>query len=99
MASKVAEGITRGLTEAVAFAQGDADKRAYAVHVPASLDVKAIRTGLGLSQQAFAGRFGFSIKTLRHWEQGQRAPEGPARAYLTVIARDPAAVQRALSDA
>jgi len=48
---------------------------------------------------ADAGRFGFSIKTLRHWEQKQRVPEGPARAYLLVIDRDPEAVKRALSKA
>lgn len=46
-----------------------------------------------------AGRFGFSIKTLRHWEQKQRVPEGPTRAYLLVIDRDPKAVQKALKAA
>jgi putative transcriptional regulator len=52
-----------------------------------------------MTQEEFAGRFGFSIKTLRHWEQKQRVPEGPARAYLLVIDRDPKAVQRALRKA
>ena len=32
----------------------------------------------------------------RDWEQGRCEPDQPARAYLTVIARDPEAVQRAL---
>jgi putative transcriptional regulator len=49
-----------------------------------------------MTQEAFAGQFGFSINTLRHWEQGRRIPEGPTRAYLLVIDRDPTAVQRAL---
>jgi putative transcriptional regulator len=63
------------------------------------VDVKAIRAKLGLTQAQFAGRFGFNVNTLRHWEQGLRQPEGPARAYLLVIARAPQAVQDALNAA
>ena len=33
--SKIADSIRRGLQEAVAYAQGEADKNAYHVHVPA----------------------------------------------------------------
>lgn len=94
--SKAAHSIRKCLEEAVAYAKGRARKRAYRVHVPEHVDVKAIRTKLGMTQQAFAARFGFSINTLRHWEQGKREPEGPTRAYLLVIDRAPAAVQRAL---
>jgi putative transcriptional regulator len=97
--SKVSESIRRGLEEAVAFAKGKADAKAYRVHVPETIDVKAIRTKLGMTQEEFAGRFGFSINTLRHWEQGVRQPEGPARAYLLVIDRAPKAVQKALQAA
>lgn len=94
--SKVASSIRRGLEQAVQYAKGRASKKAYRVHVPVRVDVREIRTGLGLTQQAFAARFGFSINTLRHWEQGKRVPEGPTRAYLLVIARAPEAVQKAL---
>ncbi|MGB8261764.1 MAG: hypothetical protein WCE75_15485 [Terracidiphilus sp.] len=41
----------------------------------------------------------FSVNTVRHWEQGRRVPEGPTRAYLVVIGREPEAVQRALRTA
>jgi len=99
MASKVADSIRRGLEEAVAYAEGTADPSRYRVHIPDEIDVKAIRAKLGMTQEEFAGRFGFSIKTLRHWEQKQRVPEGPTRAYLLVIDRDPKAVQRALRKA
>ncbi len=94
--SKAAHSIRKGLEEAVAYAKARGPKKAYHVHVPEHVDVKAIRTKLGMTQQAFAARFGFSINTLRHWEQGKREPEGPTRAYLLVIARAPAAVQKAL---
>jgi putative transcriptional regulator len=94
--SKVADGIRRGLQEAVAYAKGEADVAAYRVHVPERIDVKAVRTNLGMTQQEFAGRFGFSVNTLRHWERGSRQPEGPARAYLRVIEHAPKVVQKAL---
>jgi putative transcriptional regulator len=94
--SEAAGSIRRGLQEAVAFAKGQVSKKGYRVHIPARVDVKEIRSRLGLTQQAFAARFGFSINTLRHWEQGKRVPEGPTRAYLLVIARAPRAVQKAL---
>ena len=47
----------------------------------------------------FAARFGFSVKNVQNWEQGLRRPEGPARAYLHVIEREPEAVARALARA
>ena len=97
--SRVADSIRRGLEEAIAYAEGRADLSKYRVHVPKTVDVKAIRTRLGMSQAEFAIRFGFSINTLRHWEQGKRQPEGAARAYLRVIDREPKAVRRALKAA
>ena len=99
MTGKPADSIRRGLEEAVAYAQGAADENRYGIHIPAEIDVKAIRTRLGMTQEEFAGRFGLSIKTLRHWEQKQRVPKGPARAYLLVIDRNPEAVQKALRKA
>jgi putative transcriptional regulator len=96
MSRRVADGILRGLKEAIAFVEGTADMSLYRVHIPAEIDVKAIRGRLGLTQQQFAVRFGFSVNTLRHWEQGRRVPEGPTRAYLMVIGREPEAVEKAL---
>jgi putative transcriptional regulator len=93
---KVANSIRRGLEEAVAYAKGEADERRYRVHVPQRINVRAVRVKLGMTQEEFAASFGFSINTLRHWEQGKRQPEGAARAYLLVIDRNPKAVQKAL---
>ncbi len=60
------------------------------------LAVRGIRGRLGMTQQEFATRFGFSVNTVRHREQGRRVPEGPTRAYLLVIDREPKAVEKAL---
>ncbi len=92
------ESIVRGAHDALAYAHGNKKKgRPTTVHVPEHVDVKAIRNSLKLSQDKFAKRFGFSVATVRDWEQGRRRPEGPARALLTVIEHEPEAVERALS--
>jgi putative transcriptional regulator len=60
-------------------------------------DVKALREKFGgLSQEQFAEDFGVTVSTVRNWEQRRAAPRGPAGVLLTVIAREPAAVKRAL---
>ena len=66
---------------------------------PATVDVRAIREKLHLSQPEFAARFGFTAAAVRQWEQGRRQPHGPARVLLTIIDREPGAVRRALETA
>lgn len=65
--------------------------------VPAVVDVRAVRRGIGLSQAAFARRFGINPRTVQDWEQGRYRPDPMARALLTIIAREPEAVRRALT--
>jgi putative transcriptional regulator len=48
---------------------------------------RRVRSSTGLSQTAFAASIGIPVDTLRNWEQGKRAPRGPARALLKIIAR------------
>jgi putative transcriptional regulator len=48
-----------------------------------------IRARLGLSQQRFAARLGVSVRTLQEWEQGRRAPRGPAKALLRIADQQP----------
>ena len=60
--------------------------------------VKIIRRALELTQEEFAARSHIPLGTLRDWEQGPAEPDQPARAYLTVIARDPDRVNRMLNE-
>jgi len=62
-------------------------------------NVKKLRDRLGLTQEAFAAAYRIPVGTLRDWEQGRKLPDAPARAYLTVIARNPEAVAALLSQA
>ena len=59
---------------------------------------KTLRRALNLTQQEFAVRYRIPLGTLRDWEQGRTEPDQPARAYLTVIARDPEGILRALKE-
>jgi putative transcriptional regulator len=93
------ERIIRGLDQAIAWASGeDVRVRVTTVEVPA-IDVRAVRRRLGLSQDAFARKFGFQCATLRNWEQGRTRPDGPARVLLAVIAKHPEAVEDVLQKA
>ena len=60
---------------------------------------KHVRFSMGLSQEAFAERFGIPIGTLRDWEQGRAEPDQAARNYLKVIAHSPNVVVKALEPA
>jgi putative transcriptional regulator len=86
--------------EVEALAQSDPDNPPLTPEREARLrrvpQVKVMRRAMGLTQEDFSTRFRIPLGTLRDWEQGKSEPDQAARAYLTVIARDPEAVTRAL---
>lgn len=84
--SSAGDRIIASLREVVDWVEGKDDAvRVTTVDVPL-IDVRATRRRLGLSQAAFAAKFGFQAATLRNWEQGRTRPDGPARVLLAVIA-------------
>lgn len=95
--SRVAGDILAGLKEAAAFMRREIALPARMVHVPDPIDVRAIRKGTGPLQSEFARRSGFSPRTLQEWEQSRAQPDVAVRAYLTVIERNPKAVEQALA--
>ena len=54
--------------------------------------VSTIRQNIGLSQSQFAQLLGVSVRTLQEWEQGRRAPSGPARTLLAIADQNPQAL-------
>ncbi len=92
--TKMFEDMKRGLEEVNAFLAGES--AGYKVTLPAEVDVKSIRKRLKMTQARFSDTFGFSLDAVKHWEGGRRTPESSARAFLTVIARNPEAVIEAL---
>lgn len=97
--SELGEQIIEGLEEALQYAKGHHQgQRVHKVAIPEHVNVKAIRKRLRMSQREFSATFGFSIHSIRNWEQGKRRPEGAARVLLTVISKKPQAVIDALEN-
>jgi putative transcriptional regulator len=97
--SKLGKKLIAAANEGIAIARGTADPASYRLHVPAEIDVRAMRLKLGMTQEVFAVRYGLTLARLRDWEQGRSAPDGAVRAYLKVIEKEPEAVERALATA
>lgn len=97
MSKEAFDKIMEGMQEALAISRGEAEPHRW--HIPASVNVKAIRHKTGLTQEEFASRFGFTRSAVRDWEQNRRTPEQAARVLLLVIGHNPAAVIEALAAA
>lgn len=93
--NRVYDSIKTGLEEAVGFSEGKVSQAV--IHKVSPVDVKNIRADVGMSQREFASAFGISVNTLRHWERGDRYPNGPALVLLNVLSNEPEIVLRVLA--
>lgn len=84
--------ITKSLEEVEFYTRGELKLKTTVVEPPL-VDVKKVRSLVGLSQKDFADRFGFSVATIKNWEQGSREPEGPARILLWLIEQSPKLIE------
>ncbi len=89
--------VIAAMTEVVGQVEGRVALPVPYVDVPEEVDVKAIRSKLGLSQANFSRRYAVSPRSLQEWEQERRRPGGAVRAYLTVIDRNPESLENALT--
>lgn len=90
--------IIEGLDDVIAFSRGDENAaRIIPWRAPTSVDVRAIRQKLDMTQREFAACFGLNLESLRKWEQGTRQPETATRVLFTIIDREPDAVKKALA--
>ena len=92
------QAIEASLKEYAAYKRGeptDVVVYRYAQKSPDPVDVKSIRSKLGMTQQQFTS-FGFSLSAIRHWEAHRRTPEGAARLLLKVIEKNPNLVLQTL---
>ncbi|HOJ33266.1 MAG TPA: helix-turn-helix domain-containing protein [Candidatus Hydrogenedentes bacterium] len=79
--------ILEGIREVKTYKAGKKALRTHILKGPAP--VRVIRTKLKLSQSAFAGLMGVSVRTIQDWEQGRRKPSGPAIALLRIAEQKP----------
>jgi len=90
--------LIESMEEALAIVKGKVKPaRATTFKPSVALEIRKIRLATGLSRTAFARRYALDPRALQDWEQGRRRPDRAARAYLTVIARRPDAVEEALA--
>ncbi len=90
------ESIKKGLEEAVEYSQGK--KVRVRVYNPEPVNVKNIRQKTHLTQDEFAAAFGISVATLRHWERGDRNPQGPALVLLNLVRKSPDTILTILNE-
>jgi len=79
--------ILEGLNEIKECKKGNVQLKITELSEPS--EPKVIRSKLKLSQSAFAGLLGVSMRTLQDWEQGRRSPQGPAIALLRIAEQHP----------
>jgi|APGre2960657505_1045072.scaffolds.fasta_scaffold301674_1 putative transcriptional regulator len=87
------ENLIEGLTQVLSHHRGEIELEQV---WPKPIDVKSIRRQVKMSQAQFAEAYQISKRAIQEWEQGGRQPDSAARAYLTVIAKEPLVVLRAL---
>ena len=83
----IGQEILEGIRDIKAYKAGTMALRVHSLKEPAP--PKVIRTKLKLSQSAFAGLMGVSLRTVQDWEQGRRQPSGPAIALLRIAEQKP----------
>ena len=83
----IGQEILDGIREVKAYKAGTKILRVHSLRAPSS--PKVIRAKLKLSQSAFAGLMGVSLRTVQDWEQGRRKPSGPAVALLRIAEQKP----------
>ena len=92
--------LIKGMREAVDYVDGKKPKgaRIRRVLISEKIDVKKVREQIGVTQEEFAAKLGISPRTIQHWEQGDRRPQGPARVLLTLLGEHPRSIERMLSE-
>jgi putative transcriptional regulator len=83
----IGQEILEGIRAIKAHKAGELTLRTHTLKEPAPPQV--IRAKLNLSQAAFAGLMGVSVRTVQDWEQGRRKPSGPAEALLRIAEQRP----------
>lgn len=94
--TKAGSRLLNSARQAAAIARGEAEPAR--LYVPAEIDVKAIRTRVGVSQDDFASEFGFTVNQIKDWEQNRTRPLGGVRAYLLLIEQQPEVVRQLLAE-
>ena len=94
--TKLGLELEQAAVDILAHLKGEKQFPSRRIQIPDPVDVRQIRESAKMSQLEFAKTFCINPRTLQDWEQGRRKPDGTTRAYLSVIAHNRKAVERAL---
>jgi len=95
--TKFGLALEEALLEVAAWKRGEIELEVREVEPMPASRVKAIRKAVAKSPREFERRFGVPARTLEGWEQGKKV-DVAARVLLTVIEKNPKAVEKALAD-
>lgn len=99
MKKRMAEGLIRGLKEAVEIKRGNRQGKSYTLETPppaptfSAKKIKEIRVEIfNMSQPTFADLCNVKVSTVRAWEQGQKTPSGAASRLLEILQKEKAEI-------
>jgi putative transcriptional regulator len=96
--TELGQRLIAGLKEAVAHSRGEIALEGRVVEAMPPSRVKAIVRKVASSPKDFERKFGVPARTIEGWEQNKKL-DVAGRVLLTVIERNPKAVQKALAGA
>jgi putative transcriptional regulator len=88
--SKFYDDLMTGLNEAVAIERGELKGRKTVYEIQPvktynNIQIKQIRTEVGMTQVLFASYMGVSCKTVEAWEKGTNHPTGTACRLISML--------------
>ena len=88
--SKFFDDLMTGLNEAVAIERGELKGRKTVYEIQPvktynNIQIKQIRTEVGMTQVLFANYMGVSCKTVEAWEKGTNHPTGTACRLISML--------------
>ena len=88
--SKYFDNLMTGLNEAVAIERGEIIGRKTIYEIQPvkkynNMQIKKIRTSVGMTQNLFANYMGVSSKTVEAWEKGTNHPTGTACRLISLL--------------
>lgn len=96
--SKLGLELESAIQEAIAHKRGQIELHSRIIDPMTPARVKEIRKKVAKSPKEFERRFGVPARTIEGWEQNKKV-DIAGRVLLTVIEKDPDAVERALNAA
>jgi putative transcriptional regulator len=84
------ESLEQGLSEALAYAEGNPKPGTRAIVLKeakprSATQIRKLRRSLGKTQAEFATLLSVSVKTIEAWEAGTKKPTGPALRFFELM--------------